>query len=97
MGIAYAPTCEACFQPAATLGEGYRWLCRSCSMREEPRVLSSLAMAVRSASVHEQLVEHSVAYRGGFERLDECNPYDSETVDAALWRLGSLAALRGAL
>jgi hypothetical protein len=104
MGTAYTPKCEICGSPALRLdisGDEAQWLClRHAEGIEEQRVVdwaASRIARIRAASIHEDLSSRSVAYRVGFEGLDESCPYESRSLDSALWRLGSLVALRGAL
>jgi len=103
MGTVYAPRCCVCGSPAFRLDERHddiRWLCYRHSEQVEQEIAERTALRLvrlRAASIHEDLGSRSVAYRCGFEGLDETCPYDSRSLDAALWRLGSLVALRGAL
>lgn len=100
--VAFIPTCEVCGSRAFALDEDSRWLCFECNRREEEAIEEAKAVALRilrvqAVAIHEALAGSSTAYRAGFEGDQSSNPYRGDSLDAALWRLGSLVALRGGL
>lgn len=103
MGMAYSPKCSICGEVAIALekrGNDIRWLCHRCNEQIERKLAEKAVLKIvelRASSIHEELLSFSVAYRSGYEGLDEMCPYETRGVESALWLLGSLVALRGAL